>query len=39
VHKLHDDNVAELLDEVVSDVEQFRLGVAGRRGAADATTA
>ena len=35
VYELHDDHVAELLEQVVSHVEHVRLGLAGRhRGAA-----
>jgi ArsR family transcriptional regulator, nickel/cobalt-responsive transcriptional repressor len=30
VYELHDDHVAELLDQVVSHVEHVRLGLAGR---------
>jgi DNA-binding transcriptional ArsR family regulator len=31
VYELHDDHVAELLDQVVAHVEHLRLGLAGRR--------
>jgi ArsR family transcriptional regulator, nickel/cobalt-responsive transcriptional repressor len=31
VYELHDDHVAELLEQVVSHVEHVRLGLAGRR--------
>ena len=34
-YELHDDHVAELLEQVVSHVEHVRLGLAGRRGAAE----
>lgn len=34
VYELHDDHVAELLEQVVSHVEHVRLGLAGRRRAA-----
>ena len=38
VYELHDDHVAELLEQVVSHVEHVRLGLAGRhRGAATPT--
>ena len=36
VYELHDDHVAELLEQVVSHVEHVRLGLAGRDRAADA---
>jgi DNA-binding transcriptional ArsR family regulator len=39
VYELHDDHVAELLEQVVSHVEHVRLGLAGRRGATETTTA
>jgi DNA-binding transcriptional ArsR family regulator len=39
VYELHDDHVAELLEQVVSHVEHVRLGIAGRQGAADALSA
>ena len=38
VYELHDDHVAELLEQMVSHVEHLRLGLAGRR-AADAAAA
>jgi DNA-binding transcriptional ArsR family regulator len=38
VYELHDDHVAELLEQMVSHVEHLRLGMAGRR-AADAAAA
>jgi DNA-binding transcriptional ArsR family regulator len=31
VYELHDDHVAELLEQMVSHVEHLRLGIAGRR--------
>ena len=34
VYELHDDHVAELLEQVVSHVDHVRLGIAGRRAAA-----
>jgi DNA-binding transcriptional ArsR family regulator len=39
VYELHDDHVAELLEQVVSHVEHVRLGIAGRHGATDVLTA
>jgi ArsR family transcriptional regulator, nickel/cobalt-responsive transcriptional repressor len=39
VYELHDDHVAELLEQVVSHVDHVRLGLAGRHRAADALTA
>jgi ArsR family transcriptional regulator, nickel/cobalt-responsive transcriptional repressor len=39
VYELHDDHVAELLEQVVSHVEHVRLGQAGRRQAAEPATA
>jgi DNA-binding transcriptional ArsR family regulator len=39
VYELHDDHVAELLEQVVSHVEHVRLGLAGRRDATETTTA
>jgi ArsR family transcriptional regulator, nickel/cobalt-responsive transcriptional repressor len=33
VYELHDDHVAELLEQMVSHVEHLRLGIAGRRAA------
>jgi DNA-binding transcriptional ArsR family regulator len=39
VYELHDDHVAELLEQVVSHVEHVRLGLAGRSGAAVTATA
>jgi DNA-binding transcriptional ArsR family regulator len=39
VYELHDDHVAELLEQVVSHVEHVRLGLAGRRGATETTVA
>jgi DNA-binding transcriptional ArsR family regulator len=39
VYELHDDHVAELLEQVVSHVEHVRLGIAGRHAAADALSA
>ena len=39
VYELYDDHVAELLEQVVSHVEHLRLGLAGRRHTAAATTA
>jgi ArsR family transcriptional regulator, nickel/cobalt-responsive transcriptional repressor len=38
VYELHDDHVAELLEQVVSHVEHVRLGLAGRRRAAETAT-
>ena len=38
VYELHDDHVAELLEQVVSHVEHVRLGLSGRRRAAETTT-
>jgi DNA-binding transcriptional ArsR family regulator len=38
VYELHDDHVAELLEQMVSHVEHLRLGIAGRRAKADAVT-
>ena len=38
VYELHDDHVAELLEQVVSHVEHVRLGLAGRRRAAVTAT-
>jgi DNA-binding transcriptional ArsR family regulator len=35
VYELHDDHVAELLEQVVSHVDHVRLGLAGRRLAAE----
>lgn len=37
VYELHDDHVAELLEQVVSHVDHVRLGLAGRRVADTAT--
>jgi ArsR family transcriptional regulator, nickel/cobalt-responsive transcriptional repressor len=38
VYELHDDHVAELLEQVVSHIEHVRMGLAGReRGAETAT--
>ena len=37
VYELHDDHVADLLEQVVSHVEHLRLGLAGRRQPAAAT--
>jgi DNA-binding transcriptional ArsR family regulator len=34
VYELHDDHVADLLEQVVSHVDHVRLGLAGRRAAA-----
>jgi ArsR family transcriptional regulator, nickel/cobalt-responsive transcriptional repressor len=39
VYELHDDHVAELLEQVVSHVEHVRLGITGRQAAADTLTA
>jgi ArsR family transcriptional regulator, nickel/cobalt-responsive transcriptional repressor len=39
VYELYDDHVADLLEQVVSHVEHVRLGLAGRRRAADTATA
>ena len=39
VYELHDDHVAELLDQVVSHVEHVRLGVAGRERHTESVTA
>ena len=39
VYELHDDHVAELLEQVVSHVEHVRLGLAGRRRSAETATA
>ena len=39
VYELHDDHVAELLDQVVSHVEHVRLGLAGRHQATETVTA
>ena len=39
VYELHDDHVAELLDQVVAHVEHVRLGLAGRQGASATITA
>jgi len=39
VYELHDDHVAELLEQVVSHVEHLRLGIAGRHAGSDALTA
>jgi DNA-binding transcriptional ArsR family regulator len=38
VYELHDDHVAELLEQMVSHVEHLRLGIAGRRAAVAATS-
>ena len=38
VYELHDDHVAELLEQVVSHVEHVRLGLSGRRRAAETAT-
>ncbi|WP_051324799.1 ArsR/SmtB family transcription factor [Candidatus Solirubrobacter pratensis] len=38
VYELHDDHVAELLEQVVSHVEHVRLGLSGRRRTAETTT-
>jgi DNA-binding transcriptional ArsR family regulator len=38
VYQLHDDHVAELLEQVVSHVEHVRLGLAGRHRVAEAHT-
>jgi DNA-binding transcriptional ArsR family regulator len=35
VYELHDDHVAELLEQVVSHVDHVRLGMTGRRPAAE----
>jgi ArsR family transcriptional regulator, nickel/cobalt-responsive transcriptional repressor len=37
VYELHDDHVAELLDQVVAHVEHLRLGLAGRQDARSST--
>ena len=37
VYELHDDHVADLLEQVVSHVEHVRLGLAGRRQPAETT--
>jgi DNA-binding transcriptional ArsR family regulator len=34
VYELHDDHVAELLEQVIAHVDHVRLGLAGRSGAA-----
>lgn len=39
VYELYDDHVADLLEQVVSHVEHVRLGLAGRRQPAAATSA
>src|SRR3954462_5574695 len=39
VYELYDDHVAELLEQVVSHVEQVRLGLAGRQRHAESITA
>jgi DNA-binding transcriptional ArsR family regulator len=39
VYELYDDHVADLLEQVVSHIEHVRLGLAGRRQPAEATTA
>jgi DNA-binding transcriptional ArsR family regulator len=39
IYELHDDHVAELLEQVVSHVEHVRLGLAGRHRAAETATA
>jgi DNA-binding transcriptional ArsR family regulator len=39
VYELHDDHVADLLDEVVSHVEHVRLGLTGRQRTAETATA
>jgi ArsR family transcriptional regulator, nickel/cobalt-responsive transcriptional repressor len=39
VYELHDDHVAELLEQVVSHVEHVRLGLAGRRRTVETATA
>ena len=39
VYELHDDHVAELLEQVVAHVEHLRLGIAGRHAGSDALTA
>jgi DNA-binding transcriptional ArsR family regulator len=39
VYELHDDHVAELLEQVVSHIEHVRLGLAGRHRVAEAATA
>jgi DNA-binding transcriptional ArsR family regulator len=39
VYELHDDHVADLLEQVVSHVEHVRLGLAGRDRRAEPTTA
>jgi DNA-binding transcriptional ArsR family regulator len=38
VYELHDDHVAELLEQMVSHVEHLRLGIAGRATAAATST-
>lgn len=38
VYELHDDHVAELLEQMVSHVEHVRLGLAGRRAVESVTT-
>jgi len=38
VYELHDDHVAELLEQVVSHIDHVRLGLAGRYRATDAVT-
>lgn len=38
VYELHDDHVAELLEQMVSHVEHLRLGIAGRAKAAATST-
>ncbi len=39
VYELHDDHVAELLEQVVSHVEHVRLGLAGRHRGPETATA
>jgi DNA-binding transcriptional ArsR family regulator len=39
VYELHDDHVAELLEQVVSHVEHVRLGAAGRQRTVESATA
>jgi DNA-binding transcriptional ArsR family regulator len=39
VYELHDDHVADLLEQVVAHVEHVELGLAGRAGARRATAA
>ena len=39
VYELHDDHVAELLEQVVAHVEHVRLGLSGRERAGDAAAA